>query len=239
MIASLIPSAMATEQKRRRRIRVAHKAAPNVARASRPVNATIPEATLFAFLALAVSIFLHFSTEKFADPDAFYHFRHAALYAEGNGLSGEFPWIPYSVISKFSSDIWFGFHLLLIPFTWVGEPVLALQLAGVVITALCLFSVYLACVRLEIKAAYFWPFVFLFSSAFLLHRLTMLRPHVLSLGLSVLLLALLLAGKIRSLFAVAMAITWLHLSLFFVPLILLGVVVAVRLLNEKYLAWHE
>jgi hypothetical protein len=230
---------MAKQGRRGRRTTVEKKSPPYHARTSLSNPNALQEVILFAFLALAVSILLHFSTDKFADPDAFYHFRHAALYAEGNGLSGQFPWIPYSVISKFSSDIWFGFHILLIPFAWIGDPVLGLQLAGVVITALCLFSVYLACVRLDIKAAYFWPFVFLFSSAFLLHRLTMLRPHVLSLGLAVLLLAQLAAGKMRSAFIVAMAITWLHLSLFFVPLIFLGVLVAVKFLSEKNLPWRE
>jgi hypothetical protein len=146
---------------------------------------------------------------------------------------------PYSVIDKFSSDIWFGFHILLVPFAWVGDPVLGMQLAGVFITTLCLFSVYLACVYLAIKAPFLWPFVLLFSSAFLLHRLTMLRPHVLSLGLSLLLLSLLAAGHIRGVFIAAFACAWLHLSLFFVPLMLLGVMVVAKLVTAKSLPWRE
>ncbi len=99
-----------------------------------------------------------------------------------------------------------------------------MRLAGVFVTAACLLSVYLVCLRLEIKPALLWPFVLLFSSAFLLHRLTMLRPQVLSLGLSVLLLALLATGNLRGVFLAAFASAWLHLSLFFVPIIVLGCV---------------
>ncbi|MGH7887383.1 MAG: hypothetical protein ACREPG_05935, partial [Candidatus Binatia bacterium] len=131
------------------------------------------------------------------------------------------------------------FHVLLIPFVWLEDPLLGMRLAGVVVTAACLLSVYLVCLRLEIKAAPLWPFVLLFSSAFLLHRLTMLRPHVLSLGLSVLILVLLAIGNLRGVFLAAFALAWLHLSLFFVPLIVLGVFATTKLVTEKSFAWRE
>jgi hypothetical protein len=210
-----------------------------VTAASPPKLSSRQQAALFAIVALAVSVYLHFSSDKFPDPDVFYHFRHAAIYASGDLFSGEFPWGPYSIIGKFSSDIWYGFHVILIPFAWTGDPLLGMRLAGVFVTAVCMFLLYLACARLDIKPALFWPFVLLFSSAFLLHRLTMLRPQVLSLGLNVLLLALLAAGNIRGVFLAAFASAWLHLSLFFAPVILLGVFVGTKLLTEKSLAWRE
>lgn len=200
---------------------------------------SLQQAVLFAIVTLAVSFYLHFNSDKFPDPDIFYHFRHAAIYAGGGLFAGEFPWGPYSVIGGYSSDIWYGFHVLLIPFAWAGDPLLGMRLAGVFVTAACLFSVYLACLRLDIKPAFLWPFVLLFSSAFLLHRSTMLRPHVLTLGLTVLLLALLAAGHIRGVFLAALATAWLHLSLFFVPVIILAVFVGAKLLTEKSFAWRE
>jgi len=230
---------MAKERKRRRRATPAKKSSTNATAARLSALNSRQKAALFLVLALAVSVYLHFNSNKFPDPDVFYHFRHAAIYAGGGLFSGEFPWVPYSVIGKFSSDIWYGFHVILIPFAWAGDPALSMRLAGVFVTALCMFSVYLACARLDIKAPLLWPFVLLFSSAFLLHRLTMLRPQVLSLGLNVLLLALLAAGNIRGVFIAAFASAWLHLSLFFVPVILLGVFAGTKLLTEKSLAWRE
>ena len=103
---------------------------------------------------MIVSALLHFSSDKFADPDGFYHFRHAALYGEGNLFSPAFPWIPFSVIGKYSADIWYGFHVLLIPFTWIGDPVLAMRLAGVGLTWAFLLTIYCACVKLDLKPAW-------------------------------------------------------------------------------------
>lgn len=209
--------------------------------------ATRPQATIdsllptawFIFVALTVSFYLHFNSNKFADPDSFYHFRHAAVYAGGGLFSAEFPWIPYSIIGKYSADIWYGFHVLLIPFVWIDDPLIGIRLAGVVVTASYLFLAYQVCRQLEIKLAPIWPFVLLFSSAFLLHRLTMLRPHVLSLGLSMLILALLASTKWRAVFLAAFTLTWLHLSLFFVPIIVCAIFAAIKLVVEKSLAWRE
>ena len=180
-----------------------------------PTLSARAEAILFALVALIVSALLHFSSDKFADPDGFYHFRHAALYGEGNLFSSAFPWMPFSVIGKYSADIWYGFHILLIPFTWIGDPVLAMRLAGLVLTWAFLLTIYCACAKLDLKPAWLWPFALLVSSAFLLHRVTMLRPQVLSLGLAVLLLAEIVLGNLRGVFVIAFAIAWVHLSLFF------------------------
>jgi hypothetical protein len=210
-----------------------------------PTTAVAPKLTQpqqlawFILAALAISFYLHFNSDKFPDPDLFYHFRHAALYAANGPLLAEFPWARYSVIGRHAADIWYGFHVLLIPFVWLGDPLLAMRLAGALATTAFLFSVFHACRQLEIKAAPLWPMVLLFSSAFLLHRLTMLRPQVLSLGLSVLILPLLAAGRPHAIFLVAGAAAWLHLSLFFVPLIVLAVFAALKLATEKTFAWRE
>jgi len=229
---------MAKQKKRRQSVRAQKTSTPTTAASSSKLD-SLQQAAWFILAALAVSFYLHFNSDKFPDPDIFYHFRHAALYAAGGLFSGEFPWAPYSIIGKFSADIWYGFHVVLIPFVWLGDPLVGMRLAGVLVTSACLLSVYLVCRSLEIKTAPLWPFVLLFSSAFLLHRLTMLRPQVLSLGLSVLILALLATGNLRGVLLAAFASAWLHLSLCFVPIIVLGVFAATKLVTEKSLAWRE
>ena len=160
---------------RKQRQRAARKAqAEPIGAAWLPKLSARAEAILFALVALIVSALLHFSSDRFADPDGFYHFRHAALYGEGNLFSSAFPWLPFSVIGKYSADIWYGFHILLIPFTWIGDPVLAMRLAGLVLTWAFLLTIYCACAKLDLKPAWLWPFALMVSSAFLLHRVTML-----------------------------------------------------------------
>jgi hypothetical protein len=197
---------------------------------------------IFVCTALAVTMFLHFSVDKFPDPDGFYHFRHAQIYgsASGGGIfRTDFPWAHHSVIRKLSSDLWYGFHVLLIPFTLGDDPILGMRLAGILVTFLFLISFYAACIRLKIKPALFWPFFLLFSSAFLLHRLGMLRPHVLSLGLSCLLFAFLASESIWGVFFAALISTFLHLNLFFISLSVVGVFTIVKIFQEKLFSWRE
>ena len=197
---------------------------------------------VFVCLALSVAVFLHLSVDKFPDTDVFYHFRHAEIYASA-GASGifrtDFPWLHYSAISKFSSDLWYGFHLLIIPFTLGGDPILGMKLAGIFITFAVLISFFTACVYLKIKPALFWPFFLLFSSAFLLHRLGTLRPQTLSLGLSALLFALLAIESVWGVFFVALASVFLHLNLFFIPFLILAVFVTTKFFSEGIFARKE
>ncbi len=192
--------------------------------------------------ALLVAIFLHFSSDKFPDPDIFYHFRHAEIYGN-DGAGGifrtDFPWVHYSVISRFSADLWYGFHLILIPFTWLGDWILGMQLAGIFVTFAFLVLCYVAYWQLRVRPAFLWPFFLLFSSAFLLHRLGMLRPQVLSLGLSAYLFALLVAGNVWGVFLTTLASTWLHLNFFFVSFLVLSVFAVVKVFNEKIVPWRE
>ena len=195
---------------------------------------------VFVCIALAAAAFLHFSVDKFPDPDVFYHYRHAEIYAsEGGIFRTSFPWVHYSVISKFSSDLWYGFHLVLIPFTLASDPILGMQLAGMFVTLLFLIACYVVCCCLKIRPAVFWPFFLLFSSAFLLHRLAMLRPQVLSLSLGMLLFALLATESTWGIFIASVASTFLHLNFFFVSLAVLGVFTITKILEEKSVPWRE
>lgn len=193
------------------------------------------------FLAVlaAVSVFLHFSSEKFPDPDVFYHFRHADLYWQNSLADSGFSRIPYSVISKFSSDIWYGFHLFLIPFTGIEDEIFGLRLAGAVITLAALLIFYWAIVRAGISWPYFWPFLLLFSSPFVLYRFTMLRPHILSLALSALFFVFAFQSSFWGVFLTSFFIALLHLSLFWAPILIFGVLAAVKFSSEKVIDWRS
>jgi len=235
---ALIGGAMAEPSQRRARARQPKNPAP-IVQPARLNFSWLRQTTWFVLTALALSFYLHFNSDNFADPDSFYHFRHGALYATTGPFAAEFPWARYSVIGRLAADIWYGFHILLLPFAWFGDPLIGMRLAGMLVTAAFLVAVYWVCRLLEVKAAPLWPFVLLFSSAFLLHRLTMLRPHVLSLALSVLIFGLLAARRIGAVFLAAFAVAWLHLTLFFVPLVVLGVFAVVKLVSERIWLWRE
>jgi hypothetical protein len=52
---------------------------------------------------------------------------------------------------EFSSDLWYGFRLLLIPFTLGRDPIFGMQLAGIFVIFVFLLSAYAACACLKIK----------------------------------------------------------------------------------------
>ena len=106
--------------------------------------------TLGVILLLAgIALALQFSTPNIADPDAFYHMAHAKVYAERGIFYSEFPWAQFSIIKELKSDIWYGFHLFLIPFTYFKNGVLGIKLAGAFITFLTLGGFYFALNKLK------------------------------------------------------------------------------------------
>lgn len=191
---------------------------------------------LFTLAAAAAAGWLHFRSAGFADPDAFYHFRHAQIYASKGIFFREFPWAQFSVIRLYAADIWYGFHLLLTPFTGIANPWLGLKLSGAVLLFTLLMTLYGVFRRLRVCVPWLWPFALLLISGDLLWRMTMLRPHVLSLGLLALLFALLLRGPRRpyQIGLVCLTLSWLHTTTsWLAPMIALPTVIILALMRRR------
>src|SRR5262245_12903471 len=98
--------------------------------------------TLEVLAALAVlsliAFGLHHASDHVPYPDSFYHIRHAGLYWTAGLFQSEFPWVEYSVIRLCASDLWYGFHLLLAPFTATGDGIAAIEKSSAVWTACAL-----------------------------------------------------------------------------------------------------
>ncbi len=162
---------------------------------------------------------LQFSTPNIADPDAFYHLAHAKIYAERGIFYAEFPWAQFSVIKDLKADIWYGFHLFLIPFTYIPNGILGIKIAGAFITLLTLLAFYWSLIKLNLK----WP---LASTLFLIliapdvmYRLTMTRPHNLTLALVVIIFALIWTRGRGFLFSLLGFLSaWLHIALSWLPI---------------------
>ncbi len=193
----------------------------------------------FILAALLVSVFLHFGADKIADPDIFYHFAHADIYKSSGISQSAFPWLPYSAIGKYSADIWYGFHLALVPFTFLKNHILGMRLAGVFITFIFLILFYFACSLLKITPRFFWTFFAIFSSPFFLYHIAMARPHVLSLGLNILLFAFLASENFWGVFLASFASTFLHLSLFWASILIFGIWALIKIINERKIPAKE
>jgi hypothetical protein len=188
---------------------------------------------LFVLVAAALSAWLYGYSPQLHDPDELYHFRHAGLYARGDLFQSAFPWTVYSSVTRYGADLWYGFHLLLLPFTSAADPAHGIKLAGIAVLTASLGLLYAACVRLRVVAPAVWPLLILVSAPPAMMRMVLVRPHVLSLALLGLLLAVTLQRRPRAMFLTALVLAWVHLNLVWaVPLVLVAVLL-VRLRTER------
>ncbi len=187
-------------------------------------------------LVVAFAAILHAALPYIADTDSFYHIRHSAIYRESGIGQSAFPWAQYSVVNRYSADIWYGFHILLLPLTLLADLVKAIELGAFLTTVASLLAVYLAFRLLKLKWPLLWLAIFTVATADLLYRLAMLRPHPFSLALTLLLFALLHRHDIKRglifVFIVAAAFSWIHLALSWVPILTLLAVILFQLLQK-------
>lgn len=180
-------------------------------------------------LIVSFSLFINARMNKIADTDSFYHIQHAAIYKETGLLNNSFPWAQYSVVNKYSADIWYGFHMLLLPLTNFPDLLDGMEAGSIAITIIASLLFFLALLKLKVNWPYLWLFIFVFATADLMYRLTMLRPHPLSLGIVALIFAYLATENTKYskviICLLGAAFSWIHLSLSWVP-ILVAVILA-------------
>lgn len=197
-------------------------------------------------LALGIALFLFLNLQDVSDADSFYHIRHAWLYRTQGIFQSAFPWVQFSAISQYSSDIWYGFHILLIPLTLFADLAVGIKIGGILVTALSLILIGFAFMRLRIRWPLFWLFLLIFITADLAYRFSMLRPHPISLGLALLIFAYLFksdeekrSSRKASLILIGLSAlySWNHLSLFWLPLLIALVVAAIQFIQERKIYW--
>ncbi len=199
--------------------------------------------TLAAFVILLIfSLLLHVRLlPAVADTDSFYHFGHASIYKTSGIFTSAFPWTQYSVMKTYAADLWYGFHILLIPLTLFVNPLSGIYVGAFLTTVVSLLLIYAAFRRLQVRWPLFWTLVVAFITADLLYRLTMLRPHPLSLGLSMLLFAYLVTEKSRrsqlAVFLIAAASAWLHIALIWLPILIIGTVGLIDFAFKRKINW--
>ncbi|MDO8466748.1 MAG: hypothetical protein Q7S83_01255 [bacterium] len=188
-------------------------------------------------LIVSFAFFIHGRLVNFSDADSFYHIRHSWVYRTTGLFNTSFPWVQYSVINQYAADIWYGFHMLILPFTYFQNLTDGINWGALFVTTIAASLFFLSLLKLKIRWPLLWLGVFLFASADLLYRITMLRPHPLSLGLSMLLFAYLSTKETsRSrwvIFFLAAGLSWLHLSLSWMGLLIVGVVSMIEFIQQR------
>lgn len=81
----------------------------------------------FVFLACLFLFTLLQLHPTFPDPDSFYHARIASMMASGPVIN--FPWLPLTTLAHSFIDHHFLYHILLIPFVSLFDPLIGLKIA--------------------------------------------------------------------------------------------------------------
>jgi len=152
---------------------------------------------------------VQYATPYLPEYDGYYHIKMAQLVRE-NGFLREFPWLPLTTFSDRFADMHLLFHVLLVPFTFLGMAAGAKLYAVLAGVAVVLF--FYGFLRSErVPWPFFWVLALLTSSSFL-YRFAL--PKAGQISLLFLLGGLWLIGSRRPawLFPLALLYTWTYVA---------------------------
>ncbi len=132
---------------------------------------------VFLFCILIFSLFQ--APHGMGDPDGFYHARLSQMMTN-NLTFQEFPWMQFSTLNENFTDHHFLYHLLLMPWTIVFDPLMGTKIFTVILSSLFITCFYWFLTRYNFQ--YKLPLLFLlfiFTSFFF--RLSLIKATALSL----------------------------------------------------------
>ena len=204
---------------------------------------SLKRALLVIFCLALFVLLVQFQSPNLSDPDAFYHMRHSWIYRTSGIFDSSFPWAQYSSIKEIGSDIWYGFHLVIMPLTYFQDLAGILKWGSSLVMLISLLIAFSAFKKLGMRWPLFWTLLFSLITADLLYRLTMLRPHSISISLTFLLFAF-FADKPSyrtsvAIFFLGAAFSWLHLSLSWIPVLMAGALAISQFFKKIDIEWRK
>jgi len=188
------------------------------------------EAILLASLPFA----LHFTLDRFPETDAYYHLKHASVYVQKGPLYQEFPWHAHSAIGERGADLWFGFHLLLVPFSLFGDPLAGMRAASAFFLALLLLAVYWAARSERMPVPVLLPLLMLGAAPAQTWRWLALRPYLASLALAALLLPFAIRSRLLPVAISSLGIALVHPAFFWLAPMVAGTAAVYRGIIDRH-----
>lgn len=154
-----------------------------------------------------------------ADPDSFYHIKMAILMSR-YGIIHDFPYLPFTVLQNIFIDHHLLYHLLLVPFVAIWQPIIGAKILQVLMASTIILVFYLILLKLKIKFPLFFSLVLLVSPAFVF-RMSLIKAQPLS--IIILLIGLLLIIKRKSLLLALLSFiyVWTYGGWVFLPVVCL------------------
>jgi len=168
---------------------------------------------------LGFSFLANFWTPFVTEPDNVYHIAVASIYKARGIFFTNFSWDTFSVFAKYHSDLWYGFHLLLVPFLSGDNYALAIHSAGAFLTFSLCACCYFIFRELKIPWPVFWVFFFFLSTFQIFVRMTDPRPQIVIAALSALLFYFLAWRRNRpAMFVISVLLTFIDISMLWLPI---------------------
>jgi hypothetical protein len=186
------------------------------------------------FLALSAALQFVVGGDPF-DADTAYHAAVGRLVAE-HGLLKAFPWTPFSWLADHYADKELLFHLFFAPLSWLPWTVAA-KVVGTLSGATLLLALFLVLRAQGVRLAGPWTLVPLVASDVFLFRFALVRPHLLSIALSLAALWAAARGRLLVLGLVALVYPWAYVA-WQLPLVLVAVAELARLVSGERLRWR-
>lgn len=125
-------------------------------------------------LVLAVTVFSYLQGSfTLPEPDSFYHAKITQFLSEGTVLK-QLPWLQETSLANNFVDHHFLYHLLLIPFVMLDDPLVGVKQATIIFTSLAIVAIYWLLKKFNI----IWPLVYVFillSSSGWLFRIALVK----------------------------------------------------------------
>jgi hypothetical protein len=190
---------------------------------------------VWILLFVAITCILQLCIPYPQEDDTAYHFAVGQLISKYGILHG-FPWTPFSWQYDHYADKEFIFHLL---FAFLGGLgfMTAERMVGIIAGTAILISLYFVLRSEHVKFAGIWTLLPLASSAFLF-RFALVRPHLLSISLSILLLWALSRNKLLFSAIIAAIYPLSYVAFWQIPLILVIAVESARFLSGQSMRWR-
>ena len=194
-----------------------------------------PLLTLFATFLVAFGVFFALQAHPiFADPDSFYHARMGVLTAE-QGAVRHFPWLPFTTLGQHYIDQHWLYHVLLVPFVTILDPLVGIKLATVFFAALLITTVIWFLQHYGLKHAWVWGLVLLAATPFTF-RMSLAKAPSVSLATLIIGIFLLFKGKRLASFFLAWFFVLLYGG-FFVLIAAAGIYLAVSAIFDVVQHW--
>lgn len=143
------------------------------------------------------------------DPDSFYHAGVATQMASEKGLRIDFTALPLTTLADNFADHHFLYHVLLIPFVSVFDPLVGIKVAQVFFATTTILIFYAILRRLHIRFAPAYVLLAMVNYQFVF-RMALPKASALAIGIFLLTLYFVVTKKPIKLFMASWIYVWLH-----------------------------